>query len=461
MNHSNTPFCSLSQLLLTSRDKNVVAFQGDEHIGWSQFVQNVSDYTHLLNRYPQPTVALCARDSYWFAVGFFALCHSGKSIVLPGNYQPQALAELSAHFDLLLHDSELNDIANCPNIELGKVTEPSPHFDFAPLALDATKLTLFTSGSSGVPKAIHKTLRQLDVEVSILQSLWGEALSGCRIEATVSHQHIYGLLFRLLWPLCAGRPFARHNLEFPEQVSAHASPDVALISSPALLKRLSEEHQANTLRMTFSSGGPLPHSAAVHAHELFGSLPVEVFGSTETGGIAHRQQAHAVTPWQLFPRVEATLNQENCLRLRSAHVDPQGWYQTADECEFVDARHFVLKGRTDRIIKVEEKRVSLVEVEKRAEQLSYIDECAVIPASEGERTVLLAAIVLTQDGHQSVATLGKGKFWLLLRNELRQWLEPIAVPRRFRIVTEIPLNSQGKRQNTEIERLFADAQTRD
>ena len=84
-----------------------------------------------------------------------------------------------------------------------------------------------------------------------------------------------------------------------------------------------------------------------------------------------------------------------------------------------------------------------------------------IPASEGERTVLLAAIVLTQDGHQSVATLGKGKFWLLLRNELRQWLEPIAVPRRFRIVTEIPLNSQGKRQNTEIERLFADAQTRD
>lgn len=354
----------------------------------------------------------------------------------------------------MLHDRELDAVADCPNLELGMAMQPAPQVDFAPLELETTSVTLFTSGSSGVPKAIRKTLRQLDVEVSILQSLWGEALTGCRIEATVSHQHIYGLLFRLLWPLSAARPFARHNLEFPEQVSAHAGDDVALISSPALLKRLSEEHQAKALRLAFSSGGPLPHAAAAHANDLFGSLPVEVFGSTETGGIAHRQQVTPQTPWQLFPRVEATLNQENCLRLCSAHVDPEGWYQTADECEFVDERRFVLKGRTDRIIKVEEKRVSLVEVEKRAEQLSVIEECAVIPATEGNRTVLLAAIVLTEQGKQQVETLGKGKFWLQLRNELRQWLEPIAVPRRFRIVTEIPLNSQGKRQNTEIERLF-------
>lgn len=454
MNHSNTPFCSLSHLLLAPRNNHVVAFQGDECIHWPQFVQDVSDYTHHLKRLPQHNIALCARDSYWFAVGFFALCHSDKSIVLPGNYQPQALAELSTHFDLVLHDRELDAVADCPNLELGIAMQPAPQVDFAPLGLETTSVTLFTSGSSGVPKAIRKTLRQLDVEVSILQSLWGEALTGCRIEATVSHQHIYGLLFRLLWPLSAARPFARHNLEFPEQVSAHAGDDVALISSPALLKRLSEEHQAKALRLAFSSGGPLPHAAAAHANDLFGSLPVEVFGSTETGGIAHRQQVTPQTPWQLFPRVEATLNQENCLRLCSAHVDPQGWYQTADECEFVDERRFVLKGRTDRIIKVEEKRVSLVEVEKRAEQLSVIEECAVIPATEGNRTVLLAAIVLTEQGKQQVETLGKGKFWLQLRNELRQWLEPIAVPRRFRIVTEIPLNSQGKRQNTEIERLF-------
>ena len=38
----------------------------------------------------------------------FACCHAGKSIVLPGNYQPEALKELSEHYDLLLHDADVS-----------------------------------------------------------------------------------------------------------------------------------------------------------------------------------------------------------------------------------------------------------------------------------------------------------------------------------------------------------------
>ncbi|MCV6071529.1 AMP-binding protein, partial [Escherichia coli] len=70
-----------------------------------------------------------------------------------------------------------------------------------------------------------------------------------------------------------------------------------LVSSPALLKRLNEEHNPVAIRCVFSSGGPLPNQAAQHSHLLFGSLPIEVFGSTETGGIAYRQQHVASTPW--------------------------------------------------------------------------------------------------------------------------------------------------------------------
>lgn len=38
----------------------------------------------------------------------FACCHAGKSIVLPGNYQLEALKELSEHYDLLLHDADVS-----------------------------------------------------------------------------------------------------------------------------------------------------------------------------------------------------------------------------------------------------------------------------------------------------------------------------------------------------------------
>lgn len=449
------PFLSLSTLFATGRAPNhPIAFDAQGELHWQQFSAQVAALCQRLNREPAKKVALCCLDSYHFAVGFFALCYSQKALILPGNYQPSALAELSSEFDLLLCDHKIAQSTSLPHLLLESESMESASYVFKPLDVENLTLTLFTSGSSGVPKAIAKTIKQLDIEIEILQRLFDAQLTNCRIESTVSHQHIYGLLFRLLWPLCAGRAFARYNLEYPEQLIAHAGEKAALISSPALLKRLGQEHQTGAFAAIFSSGGPLSFQAAHDAQQLFTQWPIEVFGSTETGGIAYRQQVCEHQPWTLFPGVEVMLNEERCLRLRSPHIDPHHWYQTADECELLGERQFILKGRTDRVIKIEEKRVSLVEVEKRLEQLTWISESAVIPMQENDRLVLVAALVLNQTGKQQIEDIGKGKFWLQLRAELRQWLEPIAIPRRYRLVEHIPLNSQGKRLNNEIEMLF-------
>lgn len=420
---------------------------------WQSFSHDVAHNAAKLKHHPATNVALCFADSYLFAVGFFAACFAGKSLVLPGNYQPEAIRELSEHFELLLHDDAIQPLEPiaCQTIVCSGEEVKQ---ELAVLPTTEIMVTLFTSGSSGKPKAIVKRLHQLETEIAILESLWGEQLAHSRIESTVSHQHIYGLLFRLLWPLCAGRAFATRNIEFPEQVIHHASANTTLISSPALLKRLNEEHQTASMRAIFSSGGPLPHAAAQHSQSLFAKLPIEVFGSTETGGIAYRQQQLASTPWKLFPGISAELNSERCLRLKSPHIDGDNWYQTADECHFHDTLHFELRGRTDRVVKVEEKRISLVEVEKRLEQLNWINESAVITMMEGNRLTLYAVIVLSEEGEREIAALGKGKFWIALRKALRDWLEPIAIPRKFRVLSEIPLNSQGKRQVAEIEKQF-------
>lgn len=458
MNLAPAEFSSFSDLMGTQRsDTTPVAFTRDKITTWSEFQHHVGQFTQQLKQHSAERVALCFGDSYWFAVSFISACYARKQIILPGNYQPQAVLELSEHFDLLVHDDAVTVAPQLTtlNIEPNQ-SRDSKKLDFESLPLDQISITLFTSGSSGKAKAISKTLTQLDTEVAILESLWGEQLAQARIESTVSHQHIYGLLFRLLWPLCAGRPFAAQNLEFPEQVVQHADSDTVLISSPALLKRLSEEHQSAPLRGIFSSGGPLPSSAANHSLSLFSHLPIEVFGSTETGGIAYRQQQSATTPWRLFPGVEAELNSEHCLRLRACHIAGDEWYQTADECYFHDKVSFDLKGRTDRVVKIEEKRISLVEVEKRLEQLDWIEESAVIPMQDGNRLTLCAVIVLSNNGQHEIEQLGKGKFWLALRKSLREWLEPIAIPRKYRLLSEIPLNSQGKRQVAEIEKLFQD-----
>ncbi|MEZ8206307.1 AMP-binding protein [Vibrio splendidus] len=453
-------YISLSELLSQNRaPESIVCFDDNSEITWQTFNDDLSQLVNLLSSSHFQRVAICTQDSCLFSVAFLACAVSKKHIILPGNYQPCALAELSEHFDCLLVDDSIGevDVSNVRNIQTLLDSNPKaqqPLIDnLAPIDLAAIQLTLFTSGSSGTPKAIDKTLEHLDIEIAQLDKNWGDLLKGNRVHSTVSHQHIYGLLFRILWPLCSGVPFARHNLEYPEQILSHANKQSVLISSPALLKRLKHETKPAQLAGVFSSGGPLPTESAHQALNLLGHFPIEVFGSTETGGIAFRQQQSAQTPWQLFDCIEASLNSENCIKLLSPYIDKNNWYQTADECEMVSSNQFILKGRTDRVIKIEEKRVSLVEVEKRLEQLPWISECVVIPFEEPERLVLASVLVLSDQGQAKLATMSKGKFWLMLRSELRKWLEPIAIPRKYRVVDEIPLNSQGKRLTSHIEQL--------
>ncbi|MGF1825458.1 AMP-binding protein [Vibrio splendidus] len=454
-------YTSLSALLSQNRSPDsIVCFDDNSEITWQTFNDDLSRLVHLLSSLSFQRVAICTQDSYLFSVAFLACAVSKKHIILPGNYQPCALAELSEHFDCLLVDDsigevEVSDVRNIQNL-LDSNTEPKQPLigNLTTIDLAEIHLTLFTSGSSGTPKAIDKTLEHLDIEIAQLDKSWGDLLKGNRVHSTVSHQHIYGLLFRILWPLCSGVPFTRHNLEYPEQILSHANKQSVLISSPALLKRLKHETKSAQLAGVFSSGGPLPTESAHQSRNLLGHLPIEVFGSTETGGIAFRQQESAQTPWQLFDCIEASLNSENCIKLLSPYIDKNNWYQTADECEMVSENQFILKGRTDRVIKIEEKRVSLVEVEKRLEQLPWISECVVIPFEEPERLILASVLVLSEEGQAKLATMSKGKFWLMLRSELRKWLEPIAIPRKYRIVDEIPLNSQGKRLTSHIEQLI-------
>lgn len=438
-----------------------VAFDGTTQYSWPQFRAHVFSLSQQLTITEQSRFALCCHDSYWFAVAFMAVIYAKKQLILPSNHQPAALAELNTHFDILLHDADLHVPSSVTTINISSLLntkEQMPLFNivFPPLALADIKLTLFTSGSSGIPKAIVKTLDLLDNEIAQLEAIWGPQLQQSHICSTVSHQHIYGLLFRVLWPLCCGRSFDCFNLDYPEQVVTQAAPNKALISSPALLKRLQTNTSSMSYNAIFSSGGPLSFVAAQHCQQLFGTYPFEVFGSTETGGIGYRQQQQSTTPWQRFDVVNITLNAEQCLKICSPFVDPQHWYQTCDHCELIDNDHFELKGRTDRVIKIEEKRISLTEIEQRLCQLPWIDEAAVLPLEQQQRLHIAAVITLTAQGIEQLDKIGKGKFWLLLRQQLRQWIEPIAIPRRFRPIAEIPLNSQGKRLIRDLEFLFND-----
>jgi len=457
------PFNSLSSLLLANRPGHKVAFSTNSQLDWEQFLDDIYSLSLLIKAQPCKAVAICCEDSYLFSVAFFACSYAAKKIVLPGNHQPAMLAALSSHFDLLIADGEVTTkITASITLPLALQEDKTERldFEFSELDLNTTNITLFTSGSTGTPKAINKTLQMIDAEIHALQKQWGQLLDGTSIVSTVSHQHIYGLLFRVLWPLCAGRAFISHDLTYPEQVIKNGTPEQVLISSPALLKRLQNEGQLANYRAVFSSGGPLSNDAAESCKTLLNQTAIEVFGSTETGGIAFRQQHDIDTPWQFFPDVQPKLMGQDCLALRSPWLgkelrkDAGGYYQTSDQCELLNDHQFRLNGRIDRIVKIEEKRISLQEVEKHLNELDWINESVVLVLDEQHRITLGALLTLTELGEQTQRTLGKGRFWIKLRHALREWIEPVGIPRHFRVAKEIPMNKQGKLLQQEIAELF-------
>ena len=139
-----------------------------------------------------------------------------------------------------------------------------PHAQILP-AFDPQQagIDLYTSGSTGEPKLVRKTLLQLETEAVVLEQQWGERLGDLPLLATVPHQHIYGLLFRIVWPLCSGRVFDAVTCVRPDVLEARLKQfgRAALASSPAHLSRLPQLIALPALKglvgPIFSSGGPL------------------------------------------------------------------------------------------------------------------------------------------------------------------------------------------------------------
>ncbi|MDO8696788.1 MAG: AMP-binding protein, partial [Pseudomonas sp.] len=148
-------------------------------------------------------LALYLDDAAELAVALLGAWRAGVSVLLPADNLPQTRQQLADQCDLWL-----DSLA-------GLEASPLPP---AVLDLDQCRLTLCTSGSSGAAKLIDKSLRQLANEVLALEQLWGAQLQGATVVASVASQHIYGLLFCVLWPLCAGRPFLRRVQVFPEDL---------------------------------------------------------------------------------------------------------------------------------------------------------------------------------------------------------------------------------------------------
>jgi acyl-coenzyme A synthetase/AMP-(fatty) acid ligase/3-hydroxymyristoyl/3-hydroxydecanoyl-(acyl carrier protein) dehydratase len=391
-------------------------------------------------------LAVHLEDAADLAIALLGAWRAGVSVLLPSDLQPQTRQRWSSEVDLWLtdqaEDAQLNDFQQ-------------PALPAAQLDLDQCQLSLCTSGSSGEPKRIDKTLRQLANEVEALEQLWGADLGEACIIGSVATQHIYGLLFRVLWPLCAGRPLVRKQLAFPEdmQRASREHPAFAWVASPALLKRMGDNLDwpaLSPVRRVFSSGGALPAEAAQSLQQRLQQWPTEILGSSETGGIAWRQGEQL---WQPFAGVELSQDADGALLIASPYLPAGHIEHTADAARIAADGRFELLGRLDRIVKLEEKRISLPMLEQALVAHAWVAEARLGVVQEN-RASLGALLVLTESGLFALREHGRRSLTEGLRKHLSQHCEALALPRRWRLVRQLPLNSQGKLPQAEVEALL-------
>ncbi len=397
------------------------------------------------------TVCLYTENKAIIVSSILASLASNFSIILPYAISSQVLQEIKKlfHIDTIISDQS-------KEIPSGiKIVTPKPKINTSlclPLVKfpDTPFIYFFTGGSTGRPKLWGKTIYNIFGEAFFLTEKFGIDKNDC-ILTTVPPYHIYGFLFTVLVPFVSSCKVMGNIYSFPQEIRKGIQENAPTIfaSIPMHYRILKGgEIPGDCLRMAFSSAGKLNDSDADYFYQKTGAELIEIYGSTETGGIASRCRGRGETGLKPFEIIDWKVVDER-LYVRSPFISPDiavdsdGFYQTGDRVIKQNEKSFSLLGRADGIVKVGGKRVDLEDVRKRIVQI------------EGVTDAVVFAITDQRGRESSVCAMVQGNIDKeKITDTISQQVEQHAMPRDIRIVKKIPVSSSGKYDRKTLEKQF-------
>lgn len=387
-------------------------------------------------------VCLCSADKTTIAAALIVALAGGPTLILPYAHNTQVMTELhqltGATHAIVDAPVPMPESVKC--IVPRKQTNAWPPSGLSPIKEHSQWLQLFTGGSTGTPKMWTKTVRNLLAETLFIIKKY-EVMPADRVVSTVSGTHIYGLLYAILAPLLSGASVSGRMPSFPNEIESTLEQHEAtiLVSVPAHYRALKGHPiSAPALRLAFSSAGMLPAEDAHAFSDQTGVGIAEIYGSTETGGIAARIRARGETDFK--PNDNICVEIENGqLKVRSDYLSPEldtqddGYYLTADRAKTTQANRFTLIGRVDGIVKVGGRRVDLELVRHQIKQISHVTEVLVLalPQANGRENQIVAVV----EGQVAAVDISQ---------RLVETLEPYQRPRAVKVVEKIPITAAGK-----------------
>ena len=310
-----------------------------------------------------------------------------------------------------------------------------------------TAVLFFTSGTTGEPTGALKTSENILAELVVLQALFAP-LGIERVVVTVPLIHIYGFLAGVMLPKVLGVDVVLKEEFLPHELIALAEDKKTLcITNPVFLKVLNKlkiEEQCS--HITFlSSTGKLDVTIAQSLQEKIGCSIYQLFGSTETGGIAYK--INNDTLWRPLKGVRIEKVGQN-LSVQSPFISEYILEDTLKKVEqpFVttdiinlEEGGFTLLGRESEIIKISGKRISLLEIEMLLEKHREISE-VLVKLSYGVVSHKDEQLDILIQSHLELSMLRQ-----IVKTTLQENYKKINIRTTVHRVDDIPKNHMGKK----------------
>ncbi|MGO8895781.1 MAG: class I adenylate-forming enzyme family protein [Streptosporangiaceae bacterium] len=340
---------------------------------------------------------------------------------------------------------------------------------------DDTALLAYTSGTTGRPKGVPLTHRQVAVSIRAAMAAWGWHSDDVLVHALpLFHQHGLGGLHTAL--IAGGTVHIRSKFSAADLVRAVGDARASvLFAVPTIYQALAESASATPaavagpiaglrdLRLAVCGSAPLSPALAGRLPAVLGRLPLIRYGTTESGLDVSNPVADplgdtiGVPLPGMLARIRTTdgvadPGADGEIQLRGPQVftgywndpaataaafTPDGWFRTGD-IGAVDpvTGHLVIRGRTKEMIITGGLNVYPREVEIALESHPSVAEAAVAGVADERWGERVTAWVVPADGH--------GFDEAALIAHARTLLAGYKCPKRVFRVAALPRNQLGK-----------------
>lgn len=376
----------LKQNAITTPDKPALVCQ-DRTVSWGELDDLTNQAARALSKRltgdSQQVVALLLPNGWQFVVAYFAILRCGHiAMPLDPAYKPLELEAIISQIppaitiigrsaDEALKPHIINEVSIDELLGEKNTTTKIKSVRLGVKKQVAT--LLFTSGTTGKPKATPYTHSNHIWNIYVSSKVWGWT-SDDTLLISLPFSHWHGLVMGLSGAVYHGNTLYVHDrFDAEKTLETLASGKISIYThvSIAYLKMVQFEPKRrfdlSKVRLCISASSALPPAIWEEFRQRFGVEIIECYGASETGRVASNTLEERLTgsPGRPLPGVQTKIAPSGELLIKSPGLFPgyyhnnlatkskltaDGWWHTGDIVEMRDG-HIILKGRSMERIK--------------------------------------------------------------------------------------------------------------